>query len=66
MDGHQPSSFSQVDMGKKLDKIRAAVLWLKSKVSFKNIRKKRWLIVSLCALLVLIISSNLVVSCSTK
>ena len=53
-------------MGKKLDKIRAAVQWLKSKVSFKNIRKKRWLIVSLCALLVLIISSNLIVSCSTK
>ncbi len=55
-----------MDMGKKLDKIRAAVLWLKSKISFKNIRWKRWLIVLPCALLFMIISSNLVVSCSTK
>ena len=55
-----------MDMGKKLDKIRAAGLWLKSKISLVNIRWKRWLIVSLSALIVLTITSNLVVSCSTK
>lgn len=53
-------------MGKRLDKIRELCLRLKSKISFKNIRWKRWLIVSLIALLVMIVVSNLVVSCSTK
>ena len=55
-----------MDMGKKLDKIRTAVLWLKSKISLRKIRWKRWLIVSLSVILVSIITSNLVVSCSTK
>ena len=55
-----------MDMGKRLDKIRELCLRLKSKISFKNIRWKRWLIVSLIALLVMIVVSNLVVSCSTK
>lgn len=55
-----------MDMGKKLDKIRKACLWLKAKISSRNIRWKRWLIVSLCSLFVMVIMSNLVVSCSTK
>ncbi|MBR4814350.1 MAG: hypothetical protein IKZ67_02700, partial [Paludibacteraceae bacterium] len=53
-------------MGKRLDKIRKACLWLKAKISSRNIRWKRWLIVSLCSLFVMVIMSNLVVSCSTK
>ena len=49
-----------------MDKTRKACLWLKAKISSRNIRWKRWLIVSLCSLFVMVIMSNLVVSCSTK